>query len=117
MTYHVSMPDTGLVIASAYNKAVIYLSKRGQLDGSCMCFPLWSSPSQLESRETIVMALVNGDHFIGLTLREGCPLPLTDQRWRTYRNDIAAGWEESYFSRQEVYRKNNYRTPETFDLT
>nr|GEU65465.1 hypothetical protein [Tanacetum cinerariifolium] len=61
------MPDTGLVIASAYNKVVVNLSDAG---GCSTCFPLWSRPPQSESRETIVIAHVDGNRYIRVTLRE-----------------------------------------------
>ncbi|GJZ15950.1 hypothetical protein Tco_0551627, partial [Tanacetum coccineum] len=47
------MPDTGLVIASAYKKVVVNLSDAGGCNTS---FPLWSRPSQSDSHETIVVA-------------------------------------------------------------
>ena len=39
------MPNTGLVIASTYNKVVVSLSN----NGSTTSFPLWSSPPQSDS--------------------------------------------------------------------
>nr|GEY08547.1 hypothetical protein [Tanacetum cinerariifolium] len=61
------MPDTGLVIASAYKKVVVNLSDVGGCNTS---FPLWSRPSQSNSHETIVVAHVDGNHYIRVVLRE-----------------------------------------------
>ncbi|GJX71921.1 zinc finger, CCHC-type containing protein [Tanacetum coccineum] len=55
------MPNTWLVIASAYNRVVILLANGGSVGASAICFPLWSSPPQSQPRENIVIAHVNGD--------------------------------------------------------
>ncbi|GKB51017.1 putative ribonuclease H-like domain-containing protein [Tanacetum coccineum] len=68
------IPHTGLVIASAYNKLVVSLSNDG---GCATSFPLWSSPPQSDSNEIIVIAYVNGDHYIRVALRKCFPLPIT----------------------------------------
>nr|GEW24083.1 hypothetical protein [Tanacetum cinerariifolium] len=62
------MPDTGLVIALVYKKVVVNLSDAGGCNTS---FPLWSRPSQSDSHETIVVAHVDGNHYIRVALREG----------------------------------------------
>ncbi|GJU20010.1 hypothetical protein Tco_1153352 [Tanacetum coccineum] len=108
------MPDTGLVIASAYKKVVVNLSDAGGCNTS---FPLCSRPSQSDSHETIVVAHVDGNHYIRVTLRECFPLPLTHPLWITYRSDIASGWEDKFVSRQNKFREYYYRTPESYDLT
>ncbi|GJX86349.1 MEI2-like protein 2 [Tanacetum coccineum] len=59
-------PTLVLVIASAYNKLVVSLSNDG---GCATSFPLWSSPPQSDSNEIIVIAYVNGDHYIRFGLR------------------------------------------------
>ncbi|GJV07398.1 putative ribonuclease H-like domain-containing protein [Tanacetum coccineum] len=111
------MPNTGLVIASTYKRVVISLSHGGNVGGCTTSFPLWSSPPQSESLETIVIAHVNGNHFIRATLLESCPLPLTHPLWITYKSENASGWEDTYLSRQNVFREYYYRIPETIDLT
>ncbi|GKA01551.1 putative ribonuclease H-like domain-containing protein [Tanacetum coccineum] len=108
------IPDTGLVIASAYKKVVVNLSDAGGCNTS---FPLWSRPSQSDSHETIVVAHVDGNHYIRVALRESFPLPLTHPLWITYRSDIASGWEDKFVSRQNEFREYYYRTPESYDLT
>ncbi|GJT63290.1 FAR-RED impaired response 1-like protein [Tanacetum coccineum] len=111
------MPNTGLIIAFAYNRVVISLANGGNVRGCTTTFPLWSSPPQSEPHETIVIAHVYGNHYIKAALREGCPLPMTHPLWRTYRSDIASRWEDPYVSRQEVFREHYYRIPEFFDLS
>ncbi|GJS13366.1 FAR1-related sequence 5-like protein [Tanacetum coccineum] len=108
------MPNTGLVIASTYNKVVINLSDVGGCNTS---FPLWSRPPQTESHETIVVAHVDGNHYISVALGEGFPLLLTHPLWITYRSDVASGWEDKFVSRQNEFREYYYRTPESYDLT
>ncbi|GJZ83881.1 RNA-directed DNA polymerase, eukaryota, reverse transcriptase zinc-binding domain protein [Tanacetum coccineum] len=74
-------------------------------------------PSQSDSHETILVAHVDGNHYIRVALREGFPLPLTHPLWITYRSDIASGWEDKFVSRQNEFREYYYRTPESYDLT
>nr|GEY08232.1 hypothetical protein [Tanacetum cinerariifolium] len=99
------MPDTGLVIASAYNKVVVNLSE----EGCNMNFSLWSRPPQSDSHEIIVVARVDGNHYIRVALREGFPLPLTHLLWITYRSDIASGWKDKFVSRENEFREYYYR--------
>ncbi|GJS95131.1 FAR1-related sequence 5-like protein [Tanacetum coccineum] len=79
------MPNTSLVIASAYNRVVICLADGGSVGASTIRFPLWSNPPQSQPRENIVIAYVNGNHYIRVTLQEGCPLPLTHSLWLSYK--------------------------------
>nr|GEV62059.1 hypothetical protein [Tanacetum cinerariifolium] len=51
---------------------------------------------QSDSHETIVVAHVNGNHYIRVALWEGFPLPLTHPLWITYKSDIASGWEDKF---------------------
>ncbi|GJX38186.1 RNA-directed DNA polymerase, eukaryota [Tanacetum coccineum] len=104
------MPATGLVIASTYNKVVVSLSNDG---GCATSFPLWSDPPQSDSNEIIVIAHVNGDHYIRVALREGFPLPITHPLWVTYRSNIASEWGDRYVSRQNDFREYYFRDPES----
>ncbi|GJS09647.1 putative ribonuclease H-like domain-containing protein [Tanacetum coccineum] len=108
------MPATGLVIASTYNKVVVSLSNDG---GCATSFPLWSDPPQSDSNEIIVIAHVNGDHYIRVALREGFPLPITHPLWVTYRSNIASEWGDRYVSRQNDFREYYFRNLESYDLT
>nr|GEW56176.1 hypothetical protein [Tanacetum cinerariifolium] len=64
------MPNTGLIIASAYNRVVISLANGGNVGGCTTTFSLWSSPPQSEPHGTIVIAHVYGNHFIKAALCE-----------------------------------------------
>ncbi|GKB87650.1 FAR1-related sequence 5-like protein [Tanacetum coccineum] len=75
----------------------------------CAC----ARPSQSDSHETIVVAHVDGNHYIRVALRKCFPLPLTHPLWITYRSDIASGWEDKFVSRQNEFREYYYRTPES----
>nr|GEV47842.1 hypothetical protein [Tanacetum cinerariifolium] len=90
------VPNTGLVIASAYNKVVVNLSDVGGCNTS---FPLWSRPPQSDSHEIIVVAHVDGNHYIIVVLRKGALLrdvyqgefgirPKTTLKIRTANDDV-----------------------------
>nr|GEX09687.1 hypothetical protein [Tanacetum cinerariifolium] len=100
-----SMPDTGLVIASFYKRPVVFISMVGNDVLSSTCFPLWSGPHESESTEPIVVARVGGSHFINLLLRVGYPIPSTHPQWRRYRIDSASAWEDMYSSRQLAFEE------------
>ncbi|GJS75907.1 FAR1-related sequence 5-like protein [Tanacetum coccineum] len=100
-----SMPDTGLVIASFYRRPVVFISMVKNVVLSSTCFPLWSGPHESESTEPIVVARVGGSHFINLLLREGYPIPSTHPQWRTYRIDRASAWEDMYSNRQLAFEE------------
>ncbi|GKC42115.1 hypothetical protein Tco_1059837 [Tanacetum coccineum] len=52
------MPNTGLIIASAYNRVVITLANGGNVGGCTTTFPLWSSPPQSDAlRRCIAMCI------------------------------------------------------------
>ncbi|GKB54663.1 FAR1-related sequence 5-like protein [Tanacetum coccineum] len=65
------MPDTGLLIASRYNRVVQYLN----ICGSNTMFPLWSSPPESQRHESIVIVLVHGMHFVRVDLGGDYPMP------------------------------------------
>nr|GEV95847.1 zinc finger, CCHC-type [Tanacetum cinerariifolium] len=74
-------------------------------------------PPQSDLHEIIMVAHVDGNHYIRVALREGFPLPLTHQLWITYRSDIASGWEDKFVSRQNEFHEYYYRTPGSYDQT
>nr|GEX68705.1 hypothetical protein [Tanacetum cinerariifolium] len=83
------MPDTGLLIASRYNRVFQYLDIRG----SNTMFPLWSSPPESQRHESIVIALVHGMHFVRVDLRGDYPMPYVHPYWKRYKFNCASGWE------------------------
>nr|GEV14008.1 hypothetical protein [Tanacetum cinerariifolium] len=111
------MPNTGLVIASTYNLVVILLADGGSVGSNTICFPFWSSPPQSQLRENIVIAHVNGNHYIRVTLRECCPLQLTHPLWVSNRSNAASRWEYLYLSRQDEFREYHYRAPQAYDIS
>ncbi|GJZ41142.1 hypothetical protein Tco_0588028 [Tanacetum coccineum] len=74
-------------------------------------------PPQSDSHEIIVIAHVNGNHFIRVDLREGFPLPRTHPMWNAYKSDNASGWRDRYVSRQNIFRDYYYRDPVSYDLS
>ncbi|GKB59830.1 hypothetical protein Tco_0916016 [Tanacetum coccineum] len=56
-------------------------------------------PPQTDTHETIVVAHVDGNHYIRVALREGFPLPFTHPLWITYRSDVASGWEDKFVNK------------------
>lgn len=90
------MPATGFVIASLYNRPVIFLS----VQQNYTCFPLWYGPNWSQPSGPIVIAHVRGDHYINVTLDESCPFPPNHPQWRRYKSRDASEWQDIYLSRQ-----------------
>jgi hypothetical protein len=79
-----TIPNTGLVIASAINRPVVFISQQGWNT----CFPLFSGPNLSQGTDPLVIARVGHDrcaHYICLTLDRDSPLPHNHPQWRRYR--------------------------------
>ncbi|GJR54516.1 hypothetical protein Tco_1405037 [Tanacetum coccineum] len=89
----------------------IYTVKFAGRCGKCqtlLCIAsAYRKPSQSDSHETIVVAHLDGNHYIRVALPEGFPLPLTHPLWITYRSDIASGWEDKFVSHSLIEKKNH----------
>ncbi|GJV78790.1 hypothetical protein Tco_1514660 [Tanacetum coccineum] len=94
------MPDTGLLIASRYNRVVQYLNIRG----SNTMFPLWFSLQESQRHESIMIALVHVP-AAPAPLPAHAPLPvpvqvqyqqnrLVDKKRKRFKNLMHWKWDE-----------------------
>ncbi|XP_026435532.1 uncharacterized protein LOC113333237 [Papaver somniferum] len=72
------MPKCGFVIAETFSCAVYYINR----DMSYTFVPTLVKMRKGIKNRKVVMGFVEGNHFIGLRLKENCPLPpKTDNLW------------------------------------
>ncbi|KAK8951081.1 hypothetical protein KSP39_PZI004379 [Platanthera zijinensis] len=87
------MPDTGLIITSCYNIALVQLSEVQSLT----FIPLHSSLP--EKQKIICIEFIRDNHFIELKLKECSRIPHIIRTWMRYHEVIAEDWERHYKSR------------------
>ncbi|KAJ0744143.1 putative OTU domain, FHY3/FAR1 family protein [Helianthus annuus] len=105
------MPEAGFLIANKFNVIVHFLSQEKR--NSSTCFSLWRGPHEFPEKKIITIAHVNGNHFIMVELQGEYPITSTNNLWKLMRENDAAGWENIFESRQNMY-KSWIAQPATF---
>ncbi|KAJ0754862.1 putative OTU domain-containing protein [Helianthus annuus] len=105
------MPEAGFLIANKFNVIVHFLSQEKR--NSSTCFSLWRGPHEFPEKKIITIAHVNGNHFIMVELQGEYPMASTNNLWKLMRENDAAGWENIFESRQNMY-KSWIAQPATF---
>ena len=108
------MPPTGFLIANKYGRIVHLISKHG----SSTIFPLWHGPQDIPHHEFVVLAHVQGNHYMKIDLQEAFPLPPIWYLWHQHKSSRSAGWETFYAARLNAYilpyvPQRNYNIPPT----
>jgi hypothetical protein len=99
-----TFPDMGFVVASMCEKVVVQLSKIDRCGASKTCFPLRGKiPTTLTSKIICIGAIP--DHFLLVTLKEGCPIPPTAPGWKKVCTPEAAAWESLFVDRQQRFKE------------
>ena len=99
-----TFPDMGFVVASMCEKVVVQLSKIDRCGASKTCFPLRGKiPTTLTSKIICIGAIP--DHFLLVTLKEGCPIPPTAPGWKEVCTPEAAAWESLFVDRQQRFKE------------
>ena len=44
------------------------------------------------------------NHFVLLSLKDGCPLPPASTEWRNHRSEEAATWEDEFLDQHDRFR-------------
>ena len=108
------MPPTGFLIANKYGRIVHLISKHG----SSTIFPLWHGPQDIPHHEFVVLAHVQGNHYVKIDLQGAFPLPPIWYLWHQHKSSRSAGWETFYAARLNAYippyiPQRNYNIPPT----
>ena len=70
--------------------------------GNATCFPLWSNPDESKVNGPIVVACLNEDHLINLTLHESYPIPTNHMQWRMHKSEIPSALEYLFMSTTHI---------------
>lgn len=99
------MPDMGFLTASAYNCVVVMFSAIQSLT----FFPHDEGPREGSDIRVLAIALVHGNHFVKVHLKDDSPLPPVASMWNRLRTEEAAAWEETFANRLILYKEmGNY---------
>ncbi|CAJ2641845.1 uncharacterized protein LOC123914953 [Trifolium pratense] len=89
--------DMGHILATAYNRVVVLLTKHEI--GYCETyFPLRGRPPLDPSARIMCVGMVP-NHFVYVKLKVGCPLPPTCKEWKNHRAPEAETWEDTFMDR------------------
>lgn len=102
--YWMTMPETGVAIATALNRPIVCIANRQ----SIMCLPLRDGPNTAQILSPVVILRVGEDqaaHFVLAFLDENSPLPYNHPQWRWFRNDVAGIWAHMFTQRQSMFRQ------------
>ena len=95
------MPETGYLVANAFNRVVVYISNRQSLT----FFPHERGPNQEVEQRFIVFTNILDCHYVKLTLRENAPIPPVVSFWFRMATIEAKLWSELYVDRQIEFVK------------
>ncbi|AES79529.1 hypothetical protein MTR_7g069450 [Medicago truncatula] len=66
-------------------------------------FPLRGAPPVNPKSNMICIGLIP-NHFVILSLKDGCPLPPSSTKWRNHRSDEANTWDYEFFDQHDRFR-------------
>lgn len=95
------MPKYGFVIAETFSCAVYYIR-----DMSYAFVPSLVKMRKGIKNRKVIMGFVEGNHFIGLRLKENCPLPpKTDTLWfwKHIKSDYSSEWYSQVEDRMKIW--------------
>lgn len=90
------MPETGYLIANAFNRVVVYISTKQSLT----YYPHQKVQNFEEENRFICFAFIKECHFIKLTLVESRPIPPVASFWLKFATSDAKRWSELFVDRQ-----------------
>ena len=97
-----TLPDMGHIVASCYNRPVLEMTTWKDYISETF-FPLRGRPPVNPKSNMICLGLIP-NHFVLLSLKDGCPLPPTCTEWRNHRSEEAATWEDEFLDQHDRFR-------------
>ena len=97
--YWLHMPDTAILITNRYRVIVISVS-----NFPSTWFPMRYGPQDIPNHQHVVIAHVNGNHYVNVDLQGAYPMPPTYTAfYRDYNSKYSAAWETLYGARLNDY--------------
>jgi len=97
-----TLPDMGHIVASCYNRPVVEMITL-DIGVSETFFPLRGRPSINPKSNMICLGLIP-DHFVLLSLKDGCPLPPSSTEWKNHMSNEAATCEDEFLDQHNRFR-------------
>ncbi|PIA29532.1 hypothetical protein AQUCO_05900042v1 [Aquilegia coerulea] len=94
------LPYMGYLVASRYHCLLVSISLE-----TCLTFvPLRTAPSGKQS-QVIAIGHIDGNHFVPLKLKVGCPIPEPVLFWKKFHNREAGKWENFLKHRNRAFNE------------
>jgi len=97
-----TLPDMGHIVASCYNRLVVEMTTL-DIGVSETFFPLRGRPSVNPKSNMIFLGLIP-NHFVLLSLKDGCPLPPSSTKWNNHRSNEATTSEDEFLDQHDCFR-------------
>jgi len=97
-----TLPDMRHIVASCYNRLVVEITTL-DIEVSKTFFPLRGRPPVNPKSNTICLGLIP-NHFLLLSLKDGCPLPPSSTEWKNHRSNEAVTWEDEFSDQHDHFR-------------
>ena len=100
-----TFPETGHLIACAYDKVCIDLTRYGFSE---TFFPLRTAPPKNSNDRIMCIGwLSKSNHFVQVFLKPGCPIPPTSPEWMSHSTANAETWPDHFMERMQEFRRLN----------
>ncbi|KAF5180512.1 hypothetical protein FRX31_029901 [Thalictrum thalictroides] len=90
----------GYLVASMYHHVLVSISPE-----ACLTFvPLRSAPPS-KKQKVLAIGLIDGNHFVPLKLKAGCPIPEPVALWKKFHHREVDKWEKSLRQRNRAFNE------------
>ena len=96
-----TLPDMGHIVASCYNRTVLVMTTL-DIGVSETFFSLRGRPPVNPKSNMIFLGLIL-NHFVLLSLKDGCPLPPSSTEWKNHKSIEAATWEDEFLDQHDRF--------------
>ncbi|AES94826.2 OTU-like cysteine protease [Medicago truncatula] len=99
-----TFPDMGHIVANYYKMCVVVLINL-EVGNSESFFPLRGPPPPGNQKTPILCLGEIPNHFVLISLKNGCPLHPSSTEWHNHKKEDAVTWEDEYLDQHELFRK------------
>jgi hypothetical protein len=97
-----TLPNMGHIVASCFIRPVLEMTTL-DIGVSETFFPLRGRPPVNPKSNMICLGLIP-NHFVLLSLKDGCPLPPSSTEWKLHKSEEAATWEDEFLDQHDHFR-------------
>ena len=97
-----TLSDMGHIVASCYNRPVVEMTTL-DIGVSETFFPLRGRPPVNPKNNMICLGLT-ANHFVILSLKDGCLLPPSSTEWKLHKSEEAATWKDEFLDQHDRFQ-------------